>query len=195
MAKVFGKWSAPIMLLMVLPLFVSENVRLFGWVIFLMKGGGIFAGTMKTLFGLDPGSILYQASAVLLGLCYVYLPFMLFPMMLGVSMVPKDVVESASDLGANRWQIFREVELPLAMPGVLVGGLLTFILAVGAISEATILGGQNALVVAIEIRHLFTYAQNWPMGSSVAMLVTLFTAILVVAVLSRLNLDRLLGKR
>ena len=195
MAKVFGRWSAPIMLLMVLPLFVSENVRLFGWVIFLIKGGGIFAGIMRTLFGFDPGSILYQASAVLLGLCYVYLPFMLFPVMLGISMVPKDLVESASDLGANRWQIFREVELPLAMPGVLVGGLLTFILAVGAISEATILGGQNALVVAIEIRHLFTYAQNWPMGSSVAMLVTVFTGILVVAVLSRLNLDRLLGKR
>ena len=195
MAKVFGKWATPITLLLVLPLFVSENVRLFGWVIFLMKGGGIFAGIMKTLFGLDPGSMLYTPIVVLFGLCYVYLPFMLFPIMLGVSMIPKDLVESASDLGASRFQIFREVEIPLAMPGLLVGGLLTFILAVGAISEAGILGGQNISVIGIDIRHEFTYAQNWAGGSAIAMLVTVLTAMLVLILLNRLNLDRLLGRR
>lgn len=195
MAKVFGRWTAPIMLLMVLPLFVSENVRLFGWIIFLMKGNGIFAGIVKTVFGIDPGSMLYTPDVVLLGMCYVYLPFMLFPIVLGVSMVPKDLVESASDLGANRFQIFREIELPLAMPGILVGTLLTFILAVGAVSEATVLGGQNASVVALDIRREFTYSQNWSGGSAIAMVVTVLTGILVVLLLSRLDLDRLLGKR
>jgi spermidine/putrescine transport system permease protein len=195
MAKVFGKWASPITLLLVLPLFVSENVRLFGWVIFLMKGGGIFAGIMKTLFGLDPGSMLYTPAVVLFGLCYVYLPFMLFPIVLGVSMIPKDLVESANDLGASRFQMFREIEVPLAMPGLLVGGLLTFILAVGAISETTILGGQNISVVALDIRHEFTYNQNWPGGSAIAMLVTVLTGVLVMTLLNRLNLDRLLGKR
>ena len=195
MAKVFGRWTAPITLLLVLPLFVSENVRLFGWVLFLMKGGGILAGIAKTLFGVDPGSMLYTPEVVLLGMCYVYLPFMLFPIELGIAMVPKDVVESASDLGANRWQIFREIELPLAMPGILVGTLLTFVLAVGAVSEATILGGQNISVIALDIRRDFTYSQNWPGGSAVAMLVTVVTAVLVVLLLMRLNLDRLLGRR
>lgn len=195
LAKVFGRWTAPITLLMVLPLFVSENVRLFGWVLFLMKGNGIFAGIMKTLFGLDPGSMLYTPEVVLFGMCYTYLPFMLFPIELGIAMVPKDLVESASDLGANRLQIFREIELPLAMPGILVGTLLTFILAVGAVSEATVLGGQNASVVALDIRREFTYSQNWSGGSAIAMVVTVLTGILVLLLLSRLDLDRLLGRR
>ena len=93
------------------------------------------------------------------------------------------------------FQMFREIEVPLAMPGLLVGGLLTFILAVGAISETTILGGQNISVVALDIRHEFTYNQNWPGGSAIAMLVTVLTGVLVMTLLNRLNLDRLLGKR
>ncbi len=195
LAKVFGKWAAPITLFVVLPLFVSENVRLFGWTLFLIKGGGILAGTMKTLFGLDPGTLLYTPGTILFGLVYVYLPFMLFPMVLGMAMVPKDLVDAARDLGASRWQIVREIEVPIAMPGIMIGGLLTFILSVGALSEANVLGGQNIVVIADDIRKEFTYAQNWPRGSALAMLVILLTGILVYFVMRRLDLDRLLGRK
>lgn len=195
LAKVFGRWVAPFTLILVMPLFVSENVRLFGWVLFLVKGGGILAGIMKTLFGVETGTLLYQPETVLFGLCYVYLPFMLFPTVLGLSMVPKDLVDSARDLGANRVQVFREIELPLAMPGILIGGLLTFVLAVGALSETKLVGGQNVAVIAHDIQHEFTYAQNWPIGSALAMLVILLTGVLVFAVMRRLDLDKLIGRR
>ena len=195
LAKLFGRWAAPVMLVLVIPLFVSENVRLFGWYLFLIKGGGILAGGLKTAFGIDTGTMLYEPGTILMGMIYVYLPFTLFPIVLGLSMVPRDQVEASRDLGASRFQIFREVELPIAMPGILIGALLTFVLAVGAISEAKLLGGQNTPVIAQDIQHEFTYAQNWPLGSAISVLAIVVTGFLVVLVMRRLDLDRLLGRR
>ena len=195
LAKLFGRWSAPLTLVLVIPLFVSENVRLFGWSIFLQKGGGIFAGSLRYLTGVDMGTILYNPGAILMGMIYVYLPFTLFPIVLGLSMVPKDQTDAAGDLGANRWQIFREVELPIAMPGILIGSLLTFVLGVGAISEAKLLGGANIVVISHSIQHEFTYAQNWPLGSAIAVLAIVVTAVVMFFVMRRLNLDQLLGRR
>lgn len=194
LAKLFGRWAAPVTLILVIPLFVSENVRLFGWYLFLLKGGGILAGGLKT-FGIDTGSMLYTPGTILMGMIYVYLPFTLFPTVLGLSMVPRDQVEASRDLGAGRFQIFREIELPIAMPGILIGALLTFVLAVGAISEAKLLGGQNTPVIAQDIQHEFTYAQNWPLGSAISVLTIVVTGVLVVLVMRRLDLDRLLGRR
>ena len=195
LSKLFGRWAAPVMLVLVIPLFVSENVRLFGWYLFLIKGGGILAGGLKTAFGFGTGTLLYEPGTILMGMIYVYLPFTLFPIVLGLSMVPRDQVEASRDLGASRFQIFREVELPIAMPGILIGALLTFVLAVGAISEAKLLGGQNTPVIAQDIQHEFTYAQNWPLGSAISVLAIVVTGILVVLVMRRLDLDRLLGRR
>ena len=194
-AKVFGKWSTPFTLALVLPLFVSENVRLFGWTLILIKGGGILAGTMKFLFGLDTGTLLYEPGTILMGLCYVYLPFMMFPMVLGLSMVPNDQMDAARDLGASWWAVIREIQLPIAMPGFMIGGLLTFILAFGALSEANILGGQSIVVVADDIKKEFTYSQNWPIGAAISITVIVITGFLVLYVLKRVDLDRLLGRR
>ena len=76
-------------------------------------------------------------------------------------------------MGARRLQIWREIELPLAMPGILIGMLLTFVLAVGAVAEAKILGGQSIIVITHDIEIAFTYAQNWPLGSALAVLLML----------------------
>ena len=78
MAKLFGKWANLVTLLVAVPLLVSENIRLFGWVLFLLKNG-ILDGTLKALIGVSIPSILYSVPAIVLGLVYVYLPFMLFP--------------------------------------------------------------------------------------------------------------------
>jgi spermidine/putrescine transport system permease protein len=195
LAKLFGRWAAPVTLLLVIPLFVAENVRLFGWFLFLIKGSGILAGIVKFVFGFDTGTLLFSPVTILMGMIYIYLPFTLFPTVLGLSMVPKDQVDAAGDLGANRWQIFREVELPIAMPGILIGALLTFVLAVGAIAEATQLGGANIVVISHAIQHEFTFAQNWPLGSAISVLTIAVTGVLIVLVMRRLDLDRLLGRR
>jgi spermidine/putrescine transport system permease protein len=126
---------------------------------------------------------------------YVYLPFMLFPMALGVSMVPEQIREAALDLGATRWQVFREVELPLSMPGIMIGFLLSFVLAVGAITEAKVLGGQRVIPIIHDIEIAFTYAQNWPLGAALAVLLMLVVGFLVLTVLRRFDLDAILGRR
>jgi spermidine/putrescine transport system permease protein len=194
MSRVFGRWATVITLLFTIPLFVSENVRLYGWVLFFIKNG-VMLGTLKTWFGVEPDSFLFTRGMVLLGMVYVYLPFMLFPMVLGVAMVPKDLCEAARDLGATRWQLFREVELPLAMPGIIIGMLLTFVLAVGAIAEAKVLGGQVIIPIAHDIEIAFTYAQNWPLGAALAVLLMLIVGLLVLIVLRRFDLDAILGRR
>ena len=192
--RVFGRWSMALTLLFVIPLFVSENVRLYGWVLFLIKNG-VLLGSMKTFFGYEPESILFTRTAIVLGMVYVYLPFMLFPMSLGVAMVPNEVREAASDLGATRWQVFREVELPLSMPGIIIGFLLTFVLAVGAIAEFKVLGGQKVIPITHDIEIAFTYAQNWPLGAALAVLLMLVVGILVLLILRRFDLDAVLGRR
>ncbi|MGE3876163.1 MAG: ABC transporter permease [Parvibaculaceae bacterium] len=194
LARVFGRWSPILTLLFTIPLFVSENVRLYGWILFFIKNG-VLLGTLKSLFGIELDSWLFTRGIVLLGMVYVYLPFMLFPMTLGISMVPNETREAARDLGASRWQIFREVELPLSMPGIMIGLLLTFVLAVGAIAEAKVLGGQTIIPITHDIEIAFTYAQNWPLGAALAVLLMLVVGTLVLLVLKRFDLDAILGKR
>jgi spermidine/putrescine transport system permease protein len=194
LVRVFGRWSTLLTLLFTIPLFVSENIRLYGWVLFLIKNG-VLLGTLKSAFGLELQSMLFTLPAIILGMVYVYLPFMLFPMTLGISMVPQDTRDAAADLGASRWQVFREVELPLSMPGILIGSLLSFVLAVGAIAEAKVLGGQQIIPITHDIEIAFTYSQNWPLGAALSVLLMLVVGALVVMVLRRFDLDVLLGRR
>ncbi|GAB4234994.1 MAG: ABC transporter permease [Kiloniellaceae bacterium] len=193
MAKLFGRAANFLTLAIIIPLFVSENIRLFGWVLFLIKGG-VLLGGLKAWLGIDGESMLYDVPAIVLGLVYVYLPFALFPMVLGISMVSREVTEAAFDMGATRWQVFREVELPLAMPGILIGGLLTFILSLGSLAESKILGGQAVIMIADEIETAFTFGQNWPLGAALSVLLILFSGTLVLTLLNWIDLDKILGR-
>jgi spermidine/putrescine transport system permease protein len=155
----------------------------------------VLDGGLKWLGFSGGPEILYTPGAILFGMTYVYLPFMLFPMSLGIAMIPRDLVDAARDLGANRLTIWREIELPLAMPGILIGMLLTFVLGAGAIAESKILGGQSVITIAQDIEVAFTYAQNWPLGSALALLLVAIISGLALYVLSKLDLDRILGKK
>jgi spermidine/putrescine transport system permease protein len=186
-----GRWAAVVSALIALPIFISESVRLFGMSVFLMPRGGILAGSLDAFLGIEIGSILNTWTAALVGMVYIHLPFMLFPLVLGISLIPQDRIEAARDLGANAWQVFREVELPLAAPGLMIGALLTFVLALGANAEAAILGGRAVTVVTAAIEQRFNYAQDWPMGAALTVMVIAVTAAIVLPVLARLDLNRL----
>ncbi len=194
MAKIFKGAASFITYAIATSLFVSENIRLFGWVIGFMKKG-VVGGTLESWFGLQIDSLLYNIPVIILGMVYVYLPFMLFPLVLGVKMVPDQVREAAFDLGASRWQVFKKIDLPLSMPGVMIGSLLVFVLSVGAISEAKILGGQKVVTIASDIESEFTYAQNWPLGSALSTMFIALTTVVVFFALSRFDLEKLLGKK
>ncbi|MEM6739718.1 MAG: ABC transporter permease subunit [Pseudomonadota bacterium] len=186
-----GHWATVVSALIALPIFISESVRLFGMSVFMMPRGGILAGSLNAAFGLQIGSILNTWSAALVGMVYIHLPFMLFPLLLGVSLIPADRLEAARDLGASRWQLFREIELPLAAPGLMIGALLTFVLCLGANAEAAILGGRAVTVITAAIEQRFSYAQDWPMGAALTVVVIVVTAAIVLPVLSRLDLNKL----
>ena len=194
MAKLFGNWANLITLLIAVPLLISENIRLFGWVLFLLKNG-ILDGSLQAVFGISVSGMLYTVPAIVLGLVYVYLPFMLFPLVMGISMVPDSLKEAASDLGASRMQIFREVELPLSMPGLMIGSLLTFILSLGSLAESKILGGQAVVMIADDIESAFTFAQNWPKGSVLSVLLIALSGTIVVLLFRRIDLDKIIGRR
>ena len=132
--------------------------------------------------------------AALLGLVYIHFPFVLFPLLLGLSLVPAEQVEAARDLGASGWQVFREVELPLTAPGATIGALLAFVLSLGANAEMSILGGQAVTVITRAIEQRFNYAQDWPLGAALTMLVMVLTALVVFPVLKRIDLDRLIRR-
>ena len=194
MAKVFGNFTIILTIAVVMSLFVSENIRLFGWVLTLMKGG-LIEGHLRAIFGFGFSSPLYNAGIIIFGLVYVYLPFMLFPLAQGIAMVPDDARQAAADLGATKWQILRMIEIPLAAPGIMVGSLLSFVLAAGAMSESKILGGQSVIVIADDIETAFTFGQNWPLGASLSMVLIAIISALAIYGISKINLDEILGKR
>lgn len=194
MAKVFGRFTLVITVLVVLLLFVSENIRLFGWFLSLMKGG-LLEGYLRHWFGISFESPLYTWPVIVFGMAYVYFPFMLFPLMQGIALVPDDARLAALDLGASPTRVLFEIEIPLAVPGILVGSLLTFVLSAGAVAEAKLLGGRAVVVLTDDVESAFTYAQNWPLGSALSLLLIVIAAAIVLVPLGRIDLDAIMGRR
>lgn len=194
MVRLAGKRADIYTILIAAPLFVAENIRLQGWSLFFDKAG-LLDGASESLFGAGTGSLVGNVPIVVFGLVYVYLPFMLFPLILGLTNVAPDAREAASDLGATRFQIFRDIELPLASPGILIGTLLCFVLALGAVSEAKFLGKGVVIPVVQDIDSAFTFGQNWPRGSALSVLLILIAAAAVVVVMRRVDIDRMFTRR
>ena len=194
MVKIFGRFTTVITVAVVMSLFVSENIRLFGWVLTLMKGG-LFEGYFRFWTGIGFESPLYDVPVIIFGLVYVYLPFMLFPLAQGISMVSDDVRQAAFDLGASRIQVLLKIDLPLAAPGIVVGCLLSFVLAAGALAESKILGGQAVIAIADDIETAFTFGQNWPLGAALSMILILIIGVLALIGISRVDLDKIMGRK
>jgi spermidine/putrescine transport system permease protein len=194
MAKVFGRFGLFLTVAVAVTLLVSENIRLFGWVVTLMKGG-LIDGYLNALTGWRLEGALYNVPITIFGLVYVYFPFMLFPLAQGIAMVPDDARQAAADLGASRWRILWEIDLPLAAPGIMVGSLLCFVLVAGALAESKLLGGQSVIVIAAEVETAFSYGQNWPLGSALAMSLIVVIGTLAIMAISRVDLDALMGRR
>jgi len=194
MARVFRRLTLIITVAVVINLLVSENIRLFGWMLTLMKGG-LIEGHVRAWTGVGFDSLLFTPWTVLFGLVYVYFPFMLFPLVQGIARIPEDARQAAFDLGASRWQVLRLIDLPLAVPGIMVGSLLCFVLAAGALAEAKLLGGRSVIVIADDIETAFTYGQNWPLGSALALSLVLVVGVLAVLVISRLDIDAMMGRK
>lgn len=194
MARIFKTFSLVLTVAVVMSLFVSENIRLFGWVLTLMTGG-LIEGHLRAWTGAGFDSPLYGVPIIVFGLVYVYLPFMLFPLAQGIAMVPDDTRQAAYDLGATRWQVLWQIEVPLAAPGIVVGALLSFVLAAGALAESKILGGQTVIAIADDVETAFTYGQNWPLGSALSMIMIAIIGGMALFGVARVDLDAIMGRK
>jgi spermidine/putrescine transport system permease protein len=167
-ARLEPRWQAVWLLLIMIPFWTNFLVRTSAW-IFILRTEGLL-NTLLLGIGVisEPVDILYSNGAVLLGLIYGYLPFMVLPLFATLERLDWALLEAASDLYANRWAVFRRILLPLSMPGIVAGCVLVFIPSLGAFITPDLLGGAKSMMVGNLIQHEYLVARDWPLGSAVA---------------------------
>jgi spermidine/putrescine transport system permease protein len=166
-----GRWKNFLLFLVVLPFWTSFLVRTFA-MIFLMRDTGLINNWLMKL-GLiqEPLSMLYTPFAVMFGLVYGFLPFMILPIYASLEKLDLSLLEAAEVLGARPGARFRKVTLPLSMPGVVAGCLLVFIPALGSFLTSDLLGGAKQLMIGNLVQNQFSAARNWPFGSAASFIV------------------------
>ncbi len=169
-----------IMLVFVMiPFWTNFLVRNYAWRVLLGNGGPVSRATEAV--GLGETSILFTPTAVVLGLVYGYLPFMVLPLYASIERIDWRLVEASRDLYASGWTSFRKIILPLSMPGVIAGSILVFIPSLGAYVTPELLGGAKTTLLGSYIVTQFLTARNWPAGaalSMVLMVIMLITTII-----------------
>lgn len=166
-----GPWKNFLTFLVVLPFWTSFLVRTFA-MIFLMRDTGLINTALQGL-GLitEPIQMLNTPAAVLAGLVYGFLPFMVLPIYASLEKLDPSLLEAAEVLGARPFARFTKVVLPLSMPGVVAGSLLVFIPALGSYLTSDLLGGAKQMMIGNLVQNQFTTARNWPFGSAVSFVV------------------------
>lgn len=177
-----------LLFLVTVPFWTNLLVRVYAWIL-LLRNGGLVDSSLG-LIGLGDGAlgILYTNTAVMIGLLYTFLPFMVLPIYTSLEKLDWRLVEAAFDLGANRFQALRRIILPLALPGMLAGTTLVFIPALGNYIIPELLGGGKALMIGNLVQLQFGSAHNWPLGSALAF--ALFSLVLLALLFNGLRQRR-----
>jgi spermidine/putrescine transport system permease protein len=176
--------------LVIVPFWTSFLIRTYAW-IFILGGKGIPA--LMAWAGLPELRLINTPFAVLVGIVYGYLPLMVFPIYVSLEKLDKRLLEASADLGATPAGTFRQVTLPLSMPGLITGSLLVFILLMGEYLIPALLGGGKVFFVGNALVDLFLQSRNWPLGSAVA--IALVVIMLVAVALYLLAVGRERGCR
>ncbi|MFV0374118.1 ABC transporter permease [Microbacterium sp.] len=165
--------------LVLVPFWTNFLVRTIGWQVILAPEG--WASTLLQSAGLmnGPLDLLYTRTAVLIGVVYNYLPLMILPLFVAFDRVGPAVREASKDLGAGRFSTFLRVTLPLSRPGIIAGVLLVFIPLMGDYITATVLGGASGNMVGQLVASQFQTAQNWALGSAMAVVLMLLIAVTI----------------
>lgn len=161
-----------------IPFWTNFLVRNYAWRVLLGNGGPISRFT--DAIGLGETSILFTPTAVVLGLVYGYLPFMVLPLYASIERIDWRLVEASRDLYASGWTSFRRIILPLSMPGVLAGSILVFIPSLGAYVTPELLGGAKTTLLGSYIVTQFLTARNWPAGAALSMVLMVIMLITTV---------------
>jgi spermidine/putrescine transport system permease protein len=179
--RVSKRWKSVLLILVVIPFWTSFLIRTYAWMI-ILRSEGVVNNLLLALHLIpEPLRLLYTPLAVMIGLVYGELPFMILPLYAVLQKLDPTLLEAAQDLGAPRWATFRRVTLPLSAPGLVAGCILVFIASVGAFITPDLLGGARTMMVGNLIQNQFAVARDQPFGSAVAFLLTFLVLALVVA--------------
>lgn len=184
-ARAPARWQGVWLLLVIIPFWTNFLVRTYAWMFILRTEG--FLNRMLLDVGVihTPVEILYTDWAVLIGLVYGYLPFMVLPLYAAIERLNRSVVEAAWDLYANGWSVFWRVIFPLTKSGVITGCLLVFIPSIGAYITPDLLGGAKTMMVGNLIQHEYLVIRDWPFGSAISFVLMTFVVFGVMAYFRR----------
>ena len=172
-------WKPVLLMIVVLPFWVNLLIRTYA-LIAVFRTRGFFNFSLEwvaNLFGIpfEPLTLLYNDAAVILGLVYIHLPFMILPLYAGFEGFNKSLLEAASDLGAQPFKIITAIVLPIMAPFIISGCILVFIPALGSFLTPELLGGPSSQMIANVIERQFLAANDWPFGSALSMMLIYLT--------------------
>lgn len=179
MAKLSDRRKKQMMLLLLIPFWINSLIRLYGWIIILQTKGALNGFLLKLGLIEKPLKMLYSYPAVLLGMIYTLLPFMILSVYSSAEKMDWSLVEAAMDLGATPVQAFFSVTLKMTLPGLLSGMILTFIPSMGLFFIADILGGNKIVLVGSLIQDQMSRGSNWPFAAALAVVLTVLTTLII----------------
>lgn len=171
------KWL--LLLLIIIPFWTSSLIRTYS-LITLLKSKGILNAVLLWLGVINhPLSLLLTNTAVMIGLVYNLLPFMILPLLTSIERLDHRLVDAARDLGADRFTLFRKIIIPLTLPGIVSGCILVFLPAMTIFYIPDLLGGSKSMLLGNLIQNQFLVAQNWPLGSAISVVFILILVLLL----------------
>jgi ABC-type spermidine/putrescine transport system permease subunit I len=177
LARARPRWQAVGLFLLIMPLMISAVIRIFGWIVILGRKGLVNQALVAV--GLEPVKLLYSEAAVVIGLVNIFVPFMALPIMASIERISPNFEEAAQNLGANWYQMFWRVILPLSLPGLISGCLLVYSLSISAFVTPALMGNPRERMVGQQIYDEVLVSFNWPGAASLSVTLVLVTAALM----------------
>ncbi len=174
-ARAPARQRSLLMFLVLLPFWTNFIIRMYAWIM-ILRAGGFLDAFLQWLHITDaPLRLLYTPTAVLIGMVYEFLPFMVLPLYTSLEKIENSVLEAAADLGAPPARAFLRVTLPLSVPGMIAGTILVFIPAMGMFVIPDLMGGAKTILIGNVIRNQFLTARDWPFGAAASMILMVIT--------------------
>lgn len=173
------KWQQPGLILVMIPFWINFLIRSYAWVIILRSQGVLNTFLMDIGLITQPVQFLYNDTAVMLGMIYALLPFMVLPIYVSLEQLDTRLLEAAADLGAGPFTAFRKITLPLTLPGIAAGTILVFISSLGMFVVPDVMGGAKAALVGNLIQNQFLSARDWPFGSALSIVLAILSLVLI----------------
>jgi len=176
-ARVGENLRNKLLLLVMVPFWTSFLIRTYAWIT-ILKQEGLLNGFVQAMgLSLGPFNLLYTPTAVIIGLVYAYLPFMILPIYGSAEKLDNSLIEAAYDLGAGPIRAFSSVIVPLTLPGIAAGTLLVFVPAIGMFAITDLMGGARVPMIGNVIQNQFLQARDWPFGAALGVIFMLMFAI------------------